>query len=555
MVASTVTHMSAEFDSFVRARTAPLLRSAYFLTGDQHLAEDLVQAALARTHRAWSNLHATAAADAYTRKTMYHLQVSWWRRRRVAETLTEHLPARAADLDLAESTALQVTLRSVLLRLPARQRAVLVLRFFDDLTEAQTANVLGVTVGTVKSQTAKALAKLRVLAPELRDFYAGTVDEVRPVDLRDGAVSQSRRLAARRATVAVVVVLAAVVTGLVTLFGLGPDENVPPIGPTPSPTPAPSPTVLPARPAELDLRDLGPFRNVTIAVPAWAGARGSQCPSGQVHLNDGGTTEGGSLLPVWVDQYTETDVDADGDADLVAIVRCSEGPESPGSEVIAFRRDSNGRPVTLGRIVGTRDGFGAIYQVVAADGGVEVELSKEYTDTGQQYVPVQARTYRLVGGVARQIAGPTSFEQNPEHAVLWVDATDLTLRPAAGGHYAGHLIVTVANRGSLYVARAELRMRLNGNWLKPAGATWSSCFREDYSTPVSFQVICAAPELPAGANVKMEFDFVAETLPAELNPKPQFEWQQPYSVEIGQLAPYTYEQSQQTEMPFSVVLG
>jgi DNA-directed RNA polymerase specialized sigma24 family protein len=80
-----------DFDSFVRTRTPALLRSAYLLTGDQHLAEDLVQAALARTHRSWKQLHYSGNAEAYTRKTMYHLQVSWWRRRRVAESMPGEL--------------------------------------------------------------------------------------------------------------------------------------------------------------------------------------------------------------------------------------------------------------------------------------------------------------------------------------------------------------------------------------------------------------------------------------------------------------------------------
>jgi RNA polymerase sigma-70 factor (sigma-E family) len=544
--------VAGEFDSFVRARSGSLLRSAYFLTGDQHLAEDLVQAALARTHRAWPGLHAAAAADAYTRKTMYHLQVSWWRRRRVAETLTEHLPARAADTDLAETAALQVTLRSLLLRLPARQRAVLVLRFFDDLTEAQTADVLGIRVGTVKSQTAKALAKLRVLAPELKEFSTGTADEVSPVDLRDRSIEASRRLATRRAaaTVAAVAVLVAVVTGIVTRFGLGPDQPVPPADPTPSPSPAPSAVVLPTRTE--GGQDAGPFRNVTITLPAWAGARGPECPSGQIRLNDGGTTEG-TGLPVWVDNYVETDVDADGDADIVAVLRCSEGPESPGSEVFAFRRDANGKPVTIGRIVGTRDGFGAIYNVSAANGGVGVELSKEYTDSGQQYVPSQHRTYRLVGGVSRQVAGPTEFGANPGYAVLWVDASDLTLRPAQGGKFAGHLTVTLANQGTVDVEHTEIILRLRGNWLKPAGYSWPLCTRNDYTDPVSFNVYCPGPALPAGATATVEFDFVADELPAVLNPEPPVEWQQPYKVEIKQTVPYTFENSQQVTKAFNVV--
>lgn len=74
-----------EYDEFVRARTPALLRLGYLLTGDQHLAEDLVQTALARTHRAWSRLRETGNAEAYARKVMYHLQVSWWRRPRVPD--------------------------------------------------------------------------------------------------------------------------------------------------------------------------------------------------------------------------------------------------------------------------------------------------------------------------------------------------------------------------------------------------------------------------------------------------------------------------------------
>jgi RNA polymerase sigma-70 factor (sigma-E family) len=160
--------MSDEFEEFVRARTPALLRSAYLLTGDHHLAEDLVQSALARTHRAWRRLHHSGNAEAYTRRTMYHLQVSWWRRRRVAEVLPGELPDRGAlGTENSGAIALRLLLRDALSRLTARQRAVLVLRFFEDLSETQAAEVLGVSVGTVKSQTSKALARIRVRAPEL----------------------------------------------------------------------------------------------------------------------------------------------------------------------------------------------------------------------------------------------------------------------------------------------------------------------------------------------------------------------------------------------------
>ena len=160
--------LAPDFDAFVRARTPALLRTAYLLTGDQHLAEDLVQSALGHTHRAWRNLHATGNAEAYTRKTMYHLQVSRWRRRRVIESFAGDVPDRpGVQSDHAEQTVLRLSLRSALSRLTRKQRAVVVLRFFDDLTEVQAAETLGVSVGTIKSQTAKALVRLRILAPEL----------------------------------------------------------------------------------------------------------------------------------------------------------------------------------------------------------------------------------------------------------------------------------------------------------------------------------------------------------------------------------------------------
>jgi RNA polymerase sigma-70 factor (sigma-E family) len=161
-----------EYDAFVRARTPALLRSAYLLTGDQHLAEDLVQTALAHTHRAWRRLHETGNAEAYTRKIMYHTQVSFWRRRRVAESMPGTMPERRdGGLDLSDRAAVRATVRQALLRLTPKQRAVLVLRYYEDRTEEETADLLGVTIGTVKSQTARALDRIRRVAPELADLY------------------------------------------------------------------------------------------------------------------------------------------------------------------------------------------------------------------------------------------------------------------------------------------------------------------------------------------------------------------------------------------------
>jgi RNA polymerase sigma-70 factor (sigma-E family) len=165
-----------EFSEFVGIRTPALLRTAYLLTGDQHLAEDLVQDALARTHRAARRLDGFEHYEAYTRSALYHLQVSRWRRRRVAEVSGVSFDAPDPAGDHAGRVALRLSLERALDRLTRRQRAVLVLRFFEDQSEAQTAQALGCTVGTVKSQTSKALARLREIVPDLAPGDEGTHD-------------------------------------------------------------------------------------------------------------------------------------------------------------------------------------------------------------------------------------------------------------------------------------------------------------------------------------------------------------------------------------------
>jgi len=160
-----------EYERFVRGRTPALLRSAYLLTGDQHLAEDLVQEALARTHHRWSGLHETGNAEAYTRRVMYHLQVSRWRRRRVAESLSGDLPDVAVlGGDHASATAVRLSLERALRSLTPRQRAVIVLRYFEDRSESDAADLLGVSIGTVKSLAFRALQRLRGFAPELTEL-------------------------------------------------------------------------------------------------------------------------------------------------------------------------------------------------------------------------------------------------------------------------------------------------------------------------------------------------------------------------------------------------
>jgi RNA polymerase sigma-70 factor (sigma-E family) len=169
-----VDSLADEFDEFVRSRSTSLLRAAYLLTGDQHLAEDLVQSALARTHRSWKTLHRSGNAEAYTRKVMYHLQVSWWRRGKVAESMPGEMPeprSSGTSGDVADGLAVRLTLRQALARLTPKQRAVLVLRFYEDRSEAEAAAILELNIGTIKSQTVKALNRLRVVAPELAELY------------------------------------------------------------------------------------------------------------------------------------------------------------------------------------------------------------------------------------------------------------------------------------------------------------------------------------------------------------------------------------------------
>ena len=149
-----------DFREFVAARSPALLRTAYLLTGDWGTAEDLLQTALTKIYLAWRRMGEIEAVEPYARRVLVNTSISWWRRRWHGERPTEVLPERAvADRvdEQLERDALWRHVRS----LPARQRAVLVLRFYEDLSEAQTAAILDISTGTVKSQTSRALATLR----------------------------------------------------------------------------------------------------------------------------------------------------------------------------------------------------------------------------------------------------------------------------------------------------------------------------------------------------------------------------------------------------------
>lgn len=172
------------FDAFVTARGSSLLRTAYLLTRDRGLAEDLVQTALAKAWFAWGRIE--GHPDAYVRKIMVNTYSSWWRRRWNGEEATADLPeAPAAGGDHGraggrESSRVEerTDLWRALGRLPKRQRAVVVLRFYEDLSEAETAEIMQCSVGTVKSQASRALAKLRV-DPSLTDTASPSEENAR----------------------------------------------------------------------------------------------------------------------------------------------------------------------------------------------------------------------------------------------------------------------------------------------------------------------------------------------------------------------------------------
>ncbi|GIF47684.1 RNA polymerase sigma-70 factor (sigma-E family) [Asanoa ferruginea] len=159
--------MAETFHEFVVSRSPALSRRAYLLTGDHQLAEDLLQSALAKTYRHWRRIR-DGDPEAYVRRVMYHQQISWWRRRRPAERL-EPEPTDRHAVDHSDATTLRLAVAAALRQLTPRQRAVVVLRFFEDLTEAQVADVLGCSLGTVKRHGHDAIRRLRVIAPDLVD--------------------------------------------------------------------------------------------------------------------------------------------------------------------------------------------------------------------------------------------------------------------------------------------------------------------------------------------------------------------------------------------------
>ena len=168
----------AEFSEYVTLRWPPMLRTARLLTGEQALAEDLVQTALEKCFAAWPRLRAYEAADAYVRRTIVNTYLSWRRKRAWNEVPRDRFDDRPAA-DAIDIVSQRSVLMDALAELAPRQRAVIVLRFYEDLSVQQTAELLGSSTGTVKSQTADALARLRDLLGDDLDEAAESESERR----------------------------------------------------------------------------------------------------------------------------------------------------------------------------------------------------------------------------------------------------------------------------------------------------------------------------------------------------------------------------------------
>jgi RNA polymerase sigma-70 factor (sigma-E family) len=166
----------ARFGEFVAGRTPSLIRLAYLLAGNQHAAEDLLQTALTRTAARWDQLR-NEDPEAYVRTVMYREQISLWRRWGRRREVATQAPPERGYADPSAHSDLRLSMREALLRLPPDQRAVLVLRYYEDLSETQVAQILDCSIGTVRSRTHRAVSRLRALLPRTIDLDAPLREE------------------------------------------------------------------------------------------------------------------------------------------------------------------------------------------------------------------------------------------------------------------------------------------------------------------------------------------------------------------------------------------
>src|SRR5215469_233474 len=174
MIRRGADELDERFTAFVRSRGEYHLRMATLLTGNPDAAQDLVQTSLLKLYRAWSRIDTSSEPDAYLQRIIVNTRRSWWRARWRQETPVPEVPEVAAGEDAADRHAVGALVRQALGRLPRQQRAVLVLRYLEDLPEAEVAALLGCSTGTVKTHAHRGL---RALRESLGDLNAFAVNE------------------------------------------------------------------------------------------------------------------------------------------------------------------------------------------------------------------------------------------------------------------------------------------------------------------------------------------------------------------------------------------
>jgi hypothetical protein len=314
---------------------------------------------------------------------------------------------------------------------------------------------------------------------------------------------------------------------------------------------APAAVELPPPPAEPP-PDFGPFANATVTIPDW-GAGVTSCPAGRLTLTDGFLFDQAMNRSVFVMSYAAVDVDRDGAEDYVADVRCGEGPESPGWQVVAFRRSGQAL-VPLGRVIGSQDGLAMVSGVEGRDAGrVAVNLGQQYTDSGEEAVPHQWRVYAWAGGRFEQVDGPTAFPPDPPSAVLSVEAGELVFRPVQGGLLAGDLRVGLRNSGTAGVTDSHLHLVVPVS-ARPAGPAWDGCTLARHSGDPLMRIECPVGALAAGSVWANTYQFVTDGepwLPIAGFPPDQHASQ----VWIEQRPPYTFRSGGFFEAGIRIVRG
>jgi hypothetical protein len=278
-----------------------------------------------------------------------------------------------------------------------------------------------------------------------------------------------------------------------------------------------------------------------VTVPSWPTAS-KQCVSGRIRIADGGqyAPPDQAHTVVNVMGVVPVDFDRDGTDEYAVYLMCGEGPEAGGRMVVGYRRTTTGF-VPLGRIVGTQDGIEMMDTMRRNGNGIEILVSRYYTDSGQSGVPSQWRTYALSGKHFRQIAGPTSFPANPQPHRLKTAARQVVLR-LAGNARTGPLQLTITNSGTIPASALRLRLSLPPS-VQPTGSRWTGCVS---AAPGSIE--CPLPDLAAGASLDVTYDLLGPpVLPAPSGPVA-------YTADVFSVAPELLQSPATASAPIDLLL-